>query len=338
MPQVVEIESVMLAVSLVTFGYLFARALRERSPALLSASFGWAFLSFHVFLRVSGYPSLAEAFLYFFALGVSLYVVILVREMYPSKTALFALYLLTPVSHVVYRLMEVMGYPIPKGVGGIASDSGVMLLVTAYIAYRTFKRPLLSLSVVPVAVVFLAYKALRGTLIGFGLMTLGALVFSIATIRVTSSGLFKGGSVPDVEVTGLVLVESRKLKSILDKYSESPILLITRSEGSFPGGWSVFRVSTVPFENSISPTALERLRHIIVQYLVEAKKSGSRGLVVIDCLDFLLLYNDRLAVLKFLGDVRDHAIVNDGVVFVALGESIDEHTRRLLEKLSDGRV
>jgi len=338
MPQVVEIESVMLAVSLVTSGYLLIRALRERSLALFSASVGWAFLFVHVFIRLFVDQAVAEAFLYFFALGVSLYVVLLIKEMYPTKTYLFALYMLTPVSHVIYRFLEVFGYSIPKGIGGIANDSGIMLLVTAYIAYRAFRKPLLSISVVPVAVVFLAYKALRGTLVGLGLMTLGALVFSIATIRVTSMGLFKGGSVPEVDVTGLVIVDTRKLKSLFEKYRDSPVLLITREEGEFPENWSVFRISAVPFENSIPPTALERLRHIIVQYLVEAEKSGGRGLVIIDCLDFLFLYNDRLTVLKFLGDVRDHAIVHEGVVFVAVGDSIDAHTRRLIEKLSDGKV
>ncbi|GAB6136051.1 DUF835 domain-containing protein [Thermococcus prieurii] len=333
-----DAEVLMLAVSLATFGYLTLRALWEKSRTLFSASAGWAFLCVHVVLRILGHPSFAEVFLYFFALGVSLYVVLLVIEMHPSKTSLFALYLLVPVSHVVYRIIGVLGYKVPKGVGGIASDSGVMLLITAYVAYRVFKRPWLSLSMIPVAVVFLGYKVLRGTFLGLSLMAVGAVVFSIATIRVTREGLFKGGKAPEVETKGLVLVEGRNLKSILDKYRDSPVLLLTREEGEFPENWSVFRVSTVPFENSIPPTALEKIRHLIVQYLLEAKKSGFRGLVVIDCLDFLLLYNDKLAVLKFLGDVRDHAMVNDGVVFVGLSESVDEHTRRLIEKLSDERL
>ncbi len=331
-----EIEFPMLVVGAVTSGYLLFRALWERSVELSFASIGWAFLSFHVLLRILGYFSLAETFLYFFALGFSLYVVSLIRDMYPSKTHLFALYLLTPASHVVFRFMSSLGYQIQHGLGGIAGDSGVILLITGYIAYRTFKKLLLSLSVVPIAVVFLLYKALSGTLVGLVLMALGAVVFSVATIRVTASGLFKGGETPEVSGRGLVIVKD--IQFIPDKYRNSPVFLITRRVREYPSHWSVFRILTVPAESSVSPTALEKLRHLIVKYLVEARRKGSKGLVVIDCIDFLLLYNDRLAVLKFLSDIRDHAVINDGVIYVALDSSIDERTRRLIENLSDGEI
>ncbi|WP_297470307.1 hypothetical protein [Thermococcus sp.] len=121
-----EVEFPMLVVGAVTSGYLLFRTLRERSVELSFASLGWVFLSVHVLLRILGHSSLAETFLYFFALGVSLYVVSLIRDMYPSKTHLFALYLLTPASHVVFRFMSSLGYQIQHGMGGIAGDSGVI--------------------------------------------------------------------------------------------------------------------------------------------------------------------------------------------------------------------
>ena len=300
---------------------------------------GWVFLAIHSILRAIGVPIfLREILIYLFALSITLHVLTNIIELRPENARLLWTYTLIPTSHVFYRILEHSSINLPAGVGGIAGDSGVMLLITAYISYVTFRRVLLSIPLVPIGIVLLFYKVLQGTLLGFSLMAFGITVFALATVHAMRVRLFKGGTVPEVETTGLVLVEGKKLKSLLEKYRNSSILLLTREEGEFPENWSVFRVSAVPFGNSIPPTALEKLRHVIVQYLLEARKSGSRGVVVIDCLDFLLLYNDRLAVLKFLGDVRDHAIVNDGVVFVGLSESVDEQTRRLLENLSDGKI
>ena len=334
-----ELLGVIMASLSLTISALFVMKCRNSGKFYPFAAAGWIFLSIHAILRVAGVPApLREVLTYLFALSISLYIVLNAVEFNPQSARLLWMYMLIPLSHVLYRVVKYAGVKLPVGVGGIAGDSGMMLLITAYIAYVTFKRVILPLSLLPIGTVLLFYKVLPGTPLGFSLMAFGITVFAIATVRVMSLRLFKGGRVPEVETTGLVLVEDRTLKSLLEKYRDAPLLLLTRKDGEFPKNWSVFKVSSVSSGNSIPPTALEKLRHIIVQYLVEAKKSGSRGLVVIDCLDFLLLYNDKLAVLKFLGDVRDHAIVNDGVVFVAVSESIDEHMRRLIEKLSDGRV
>jgi len=334
-----EVLGIVMASLSLTISALFFLKCRDCGRFCPLAVVGWIFLALHAILRVAGVSAfLREVLTYLFALSISLYIVLNAVEFNPQSARLMWMYMLTPVSHLFYRVVKYAGVNLPVGVGGIAGDSGVMLLITAYVSYVTFRRAILSLSLIPIGLVLFFYKVVQGTPVGFSLMAFGITVFALATVRVVSLRLFKGGRVPEVETTGLVLVDEMKLKSLLDKYRGSPVLFLTRREGEFPENWSVFRLSSVPLRNSIPPTALERLRHVIVKYLVEAKKSGSRGLVVLDCLDFLILHNEGVAVLKFLGDVRDHAVVNDGVIFVVVSGSMDEHTRRLLEKLSDGKI
>ncbi|EEB73808.1 DUF835 domain-containing protein [Thermococcus sp. AM4] len=319
---------------------LFLIKCRDSGRYYHFAAIGWAFFAIHAILRAGGVPvALREILTYLFALFVSLYLILNVLEFDPESARLLWMYMLIPTSHIFYRLLSYAGVRLVPRIGGIAGDSGIMLLITAYVTYVTFRRAILSFPLIPMAIALLFYKVIQGTPIGFALMSFGTIVFAISTIRVMGLRLFKGSGLkkPSTgDMKGLFLIEQSRLEKLLDEYREYPLLLITRKRDEYPQQWTVFYLTSVDTSGSINPTALERLRHLVVRYLTEARTAGSQGIVVIDGVDYLRLYNEDKVLLKFLADLRDHAIVNNGIVFLALPEgTLNPKELAVLERISD---
>lgn len=94
----------------------------------------------------------------------------------------------------------------------------------------------------------------------------------------------------------------------LRQVNEPHALLFSRRAEDI-SGWRVLPVSLV---RGISPTDLHRLLQEAIDYL-----HGNPGsAVVIDCLEYLVLYNGLKSVLKFLHDLRDHVILHGGRLYV----------------------
>jgi len=333
------LEILMALIGIGIAGYLLFNYSRSGSKSLIVAAVGWGLLSLQSILKMLGFGApVREFFIYGFALMISAYVVLNVMEDYPEKAKFFALYMLIPMSHVLYRSLEHAGIKLPPGIGGLAGDSGIMLLVTAYISYRTFGKITLAVSFLPMASVLLFYKLLQGTYVGFALMTIGALIFAVGTLKMIRIQLFKGqGAKKEANgFMGLVLADYTHLNELKVKYSDYPVLLITRERAEYPSLWTVFYLTTVAERNSIPPTSLEKLRHVIVQYLREARSKGSTGVVLMEGFEYLHLYNSETALLKFLSDIRDHAIATGGVIFLALSrDALGPRELAVLERISD---
>lgn len=94
----------------------------------------------------------------------------------------------------------------------------------------------------------------------------------------------------------------------LNEVKTQEALLFSRS---FRGkaGWRVLPVSQV---NGVPPTELHRLLHEAVQYLRERFE----GTVVLDCLEYLVLYNGFESVVRFLHDLRDYVILYGGRLYI----------------------
>ncbi len=93
-------------------------------------------------------------------------------------------------------------------------------------------------------------------------------------------------------------------------------LWITQAQPpQLPDGGEVLRVSTVAPENGgLDPKRLGDLRASAATFLGH----GDGGLVVLDCLDYLVLHNGPERVARALADVHDEISVHGGafVVFV----------------------
>ncbi|WP_161937342.1 DUF835 domain-containing protein [Pyrococcus kukulkanii] len=94
-----------------------------------------------------------------------------------------------------------------------------------------------------------------------------------------------------------------------------PVLLITRKRpDSTRRGVQVIWVSRVG--DGVSPTDLHRLLNEAIKFLSGVK---GKGVVVVDCVEFLLLYNEFKAVAKFLFTLKDHVLMSGG--FLIIGTS-----------------
>lgn len=80
-------------------------------------------------------------------------------------------------------------------------------------------------------------------------------------------------------------------------------------------------------ERGIPPTALHIIQDQVIKFISEKKDS----IVVIDCLEYLLIYNDFPAVFKFLVNLKDYIISSGGTLMLFVDENaIDEKQRALL--------
>ncbi len=100
-------------------------------------------------------------------------------------------------------------------------------------------------------------------------------------------------------------------RSSVDRY----LWLTDRSPTPQPEGGSLIRVTTVAGDApSIDPKRLGDLRAAAASFL----EGGHGGLVVLDCLEYLVLHNGPERVARALADVHDDITMNGGtlVIFV----------------------
>jgi len=79
-------------------------------------------------------------------------------------------------------------------------------------------------------------------------------------------------------------------------------------------------LSTEEREGRISPTNLAYISHLVSEYFREAKERGTEGIVVIDCPEYLAMYNGFESIAEFLASLKDFALANNGVLFVVIDE------------------
>jgi len=129
------------------------------------------------------------------------------------------------------------------------------------------------------------------------------------------------------------VVDKRKAEDILNKFKSFPVLAFVR-EPSWPDTWNTYIVTSAlsEIENTISPTNLALINELCVQYLKGAKEKGGSGIVYLNCLEYLKLYNSFRSILKFLHTLRDYAILYNGTVIIEIDEEAWEERELTLLK------
>ncbi|WP_048152568.1 DUF835 domain-containing protein [Palaeococcus ferrophilus] len=91
----------------------------------------------------------------------------------------------------------------------------------------------------------------------------------------------------------------------------------------------VLWLSKVDSEEAVHPTRLPYIQHIIEQFL---KESDLDKVVLLDGIEYLMLENDRKAVLKFITNLRDMVELHRGLLLVPYDkESLDPKDVAFLE-------
>ncbi|AFK21845.1 hypothetical protein Py04_0243 [Pyrococcus sp. ST04] len=85
-----------------------------------------------------------------------------------------------------------------------------------------------------------------------------------------------------------------RIKSSVEKYKNAEVVWISR------------------VGSGVSPTDLHRLLDVSLKFLLENRG----GIIIIDCLEFLLLYNEFKAVAKFLFNLKDHVVMRGGMLIL----------------------
>ncbi|ANF23626.1 hypothetical protein A7C91_09585 [Thermococcus piezophilus] len=178
--------------------------------------------------------------------------------------------------------------------------------------------------------------------IGFTISTVLIVSMVIAMLRLVSSESFRppakeNGNPADIKPGVLVLdwQEYQKIKKLLNT---APVLAFIRDVLDVSDKWIYYFVTTIPFKgkfkNTIYPTDLVRITEISYRYLEEFSRSGKHGIIVIDCLEYLTVYNSWESLMKFLSKLRDFVIVNNGTLIIVLEkESLDSRFYAQLRKL-----
>lgn len=99
------------------------------------------------------------------------------------------------------------------------------------------------------------------------------------------------------------------------KNADFPVLAVTRSPSMYQGFENVSTVWVTQVEGGIKPTALHVLHDVILRFVRDRPGSA----VLIDCVEYLLLYNDFRTVFKFLANLKDHVVLQSGsglVIFI----------------------
>ena len=178
--------------------------------------------------------------------------------------------------------------------------------------------------------------------IGFTFSAILIIAMILAMMKLVSSEPFlKQGAnkVPKINLkTGVMLLNSKEYHELKNSLKEIPALAFLRDVVDVPEKWSCYFVTTVPFQgkfkNTISPTDLGRMTELSYRYFEELSKSNRRGVVIIDCLEYLTVYNSPESMMKFLSKLRDFAVVTNGtLILVVEEESLDKRILAQLKKI-----
>ena len=355
----VSASLVMLA-DLTAFVLILRIYLRHRRKSALFFSVAWLADFFMVALSASQNPILKEVAELSLTVFASLMFVgsikLLEEESIPiPHSTLKNIGLIAPVFYgfvyLVYRLTGNPDWALTAGVslgvsGALVFASGLLLKPIEEI----YKRParilylsiiLFGLHLIPAAIFGLYTWYLP---IGFTLSTILTVLMAYSMYRLTSTREFLEGSVevkaPEIH-SGTIIVQPKEFESILPKLENAPVLAFLRDLDYARDSWRVYFVTAVPFKReniagTLNPTELAKMTEIAFHYLEETSRRGIPGVIVIDCIEYLSMYNPWDSLMKFLSKLRDLVMVKGGTLIIVIDRNSVEgrlfnQLRKLLE-------
>ena len=116
--------------------------------------------------------------------------------------------------------------------------------------------------------------------------------------------------------------------SRLLKNNGRKVILITRNPKSQSRGVSVLWLSSIDHPKAIDPRKL----HVIEQKVWEELRRGNAD-VVVDGLEYLILENGQEPVLRFIGKLRDMAVLTNSNFYIVVSDALEDRLRKLLKKI-----
>ncbi|WP_430515247.1 DUF835 domain-containing protein [Pyrococcus woesei] len=117
---------------------------------------------------------------------------------------------------------------------------------------------------------------------------------------------------------GSVVMTTQEFNKVMPSLKEFPTLAFVRNLKPPENWYSYFITRIQEDENTLNPTNLPRMLELSRKYLQSVKN----GIVVIDSLEYLSLYNGFENTLKYLALIRDYALINGGTLIIVTDRKI----------------
>ncbi|BAD84926.1 hypothetical protein, conserved (C-terminus) [Thermococcus kodakarensis KOD1] len=144
----------------------------------------------------------------------------------------------------------------------------------------------------------------------------------------------KNIEIPEFE--GVQIISPEDFKNIKAQLENVPVLAFLRTLKP-PESWKPFFFTTannMEIPNTIRPTDLYKMVETVHRYLLEAERSGVKGIVLVEGLEYLRIHNEFPSIAKMMSTVRDYIISNKGALIVVIDKNaLDEREYMLLRRI-----
>ncbi|CAB50677.1 DUF835 domain-containing protein [Pyrococcus abyssi] len=107
------------------------------------------------------------------------------------------------------------------------------------------------------------------------------------------------------------------------------VLAITRDPDRFLNKASRIIWVTSSGENGVPPTSL----HVLLDLSIRFANENRGGVIILDCLEFLILYNGFNSVFKFLTNLKDNITIRGGIlVIIVAPKALGEREMNMLKR------
>ncbi|ANF22746.1 DUF835 domain-containing protein [Thermococcus piezophilus] len=131
---------------------------------------------------------------------------------------------------------------------------------------------------------------------------------------------------------GVKLIPSDEYRKMKEMFREYPALAFVR-DVSPPETCRTYFITNTRGENAIHPTNLAKMLELSNRYLREAEMHGLTGVIILDGIEYLTIYNGITAVVKFLAILRDMVVVRNGSLLVVVDEAAWEKKYRTIRRI-----
>ncbi|NJE07019.1 DUF835 domain-containing protein [Thermococcus sp. M39] len=224
-----------------------------------------------------------------------------------------------------------MSIGIPYGLSGFYIFLAGVLTVSISRIYCK-KATLLAISLMLYGIHDMDYPLLRPVEwfapIGFVLGALFTFMASYSIIQFVRTERFqellKKEESQKIEIeTGVLIVDEDTYKRIKESLRDFEVLAFLRDISDVPEKWEAYFITHITGKDvkTISPTNLAKIAELANRYLRATAAVNKQGVIVIDCLEYLIMYNSFESIVKFLSSLRDFIILYNGSLLLVTNPS-----------------
>ncbi|WP_048159853.1 DUF835 domain-containing protein [Thermococcus barophilus] len=345
-----------LVIKLIAALYLlYIARTRDRKSALIWG-LAWLSAALSILFDIAGVNYLNSLFEALFASLLFCGVLMIINEeafyfftpgfYYVASVPFIITLYLIGIMHFGERSEWMMTIGVPYGLSGFyILLSGVLILPFSRV-YRK-KATFLAISLILYGAHEMDYPILRPVSwfapIGFLLGAIFTFMVSYSVIQFVRTERFQEfprrrkyeKSEGEIE-TGVLIIGEEKYREIRETLQNTKVLAFLRDLSNVPGRWEVYFITHITGKDfkTISPTNLAKMVELVNRYLRSMAETEQRGIIVIDCLEYLIMYNSFESIVKFLSLLRDFVLMYGGTLVLVTNPSVwSEKEWALLKRL-----